>query len=158
MTLCAALVMHKIRRRMESTAADEAMIQITEQAEARLVEFVRSWFALLARGEWTAALAAIDEPNVHGTRWTEDGLLAVLADTFNPGTPRGKAPASAVFSDPATATGTAHHSFGSLDPGGFWLDHDVPVDGAYSELTAQFEFHARPDGFSVQLHDLHVLQ
>ena len=40
---------------------------------------------------------------------------------------------------------------------GFWLDYDVPLNGAFSDLTARFEFHWRaPQTLAVQLHDLHV--
>ena len=43
------------------------------------------------------------------------------------------------------------------DDAGYWLDHDMPLNGEWSDLTAQFEFQARSDGFDVVLLDLHVL-
>jgi len=37
------------------------------------------------------------------------------------------------------------------------LDYDVPLNGWYSDLTAQFEFNPRADGFAATLHDFHVM-
>jgi hypothetical protein len=133
------------------------MIEIGDRPEAELVAVVRSWFARLARGEWDQALAMIDEPNTYGIRWTRDSIVSALLETFGPGTRFEAAYGAPTFSDPDSATGTAHHSFGTLNAGGFWLDHDVPLNGVYSDLTAQFEFLPRPGGFAVQLHGLHVL-
>ena len=133
------------------------MIEVGEKPEAELVGFVRGWFTLLARGEWERALAAIDEPHSSGGRWTKDRLMEVLHDVFGPSTRFGAEHGAARFSDPEVATGTAHYSFGRLDAGGFWVDHDVPLNGVFSDLTAQFEFLPRPGGFAVLLHDLHVL-
>jgi hypothetical protein len=133
------------------------MIDIRERPEDTLIEFVRSWFRLLARGEWAKAIAAIDEPNMYGVRWTRDQITDLVKDTFGAGTRFEAAHGAPVFSDPDSATGTPHHSFGRLKAGGFWLDHDVPLNGSYSDLTAQFEFLPRAGGFAVQLHDLHVL-
>jgi hypothetical protein len=43
------------------------------------------------------------------------------------------------------------------DGSGFSLYHAVPLNGEWSDLTAQFEFLRRPNGLAVVLHDLHVL-
>jgi hypothetical protein len=135
----------------------QAMIDIDEEPEARLLEFVRSWFALMAHGQFEQALAAIDEPNSYGVRWTKDGLIDLLRDVFRPGSRFEAQYGAPMFSDPDRAAGTAHHSFGRIDAGGFWLDHEVPLNGVYSDLTAQFEFLPRQGGFAVVLHDLHVM-
>jgi hypothetical protein len=133
------------------------MIDVGDRPEDTLIEFVRAWFRLLARAEWEEALAAIDEPNVYGIRWTRDEVTGLLQDTFGAGTRFEAEHGPPVFSDPDSAAGAAHHSFGRLNAGGFWLDHDVPLNGRYSDLTAQFEFLPRDRRFAVQLHGLHVL-
>jgi hypothetical protein len=133
------------------------MIDIGARPEEQLIEFVRAWLRLAAGGEWEKALAAIDEPNVYGIRWTRESIAELVEDTFGPATRFAAQHGPPAFSDPDHAAGTAHHSFGRLDAGGFWLDHDVPLNGVYSDLTAQFEFVPRPGGFAVQLHGLHVL-
>jgi hypothetical protein len=37
------------------------------------------------------------------------------------------------------------------------VDLDVPLDGAWSDLTAQFEFAPVDGGIGISLYDLHVL-
>jgi hypothetical protein len=37
------------------------------------------------------------------------------------------------------------------------IDFDVPLDGEWSDLTAQLEVIAVPDGWALFLYDLHVL-
>jgi hypothetical protein len=46
---------------------------------------------------------------------------------------------------------------GRLNAGGYWLDYDVPLNGQFSDLTAQFEFEPRQEGYAAVLQDLHVL-
>jgi hypothetical protein len=125
--------------------------------EAQLVAFVRTWFSLLARDDWDAALAMLDEPDSNATRWTRYEITSLVRDTFGPGTRFAAELGAPCFSEPDLATGIAHHSFGEFDVGGFWLDHEVPLNGIFSDLTAQFEFHPRASGFAAILHDLHVL-
>jgi hypothetical protein len=43
------------------------------------------------------------------------------------------------------------------DPRGGSVDLDVPLNGEWSDLTAQFEFGPVPGGTAVSLYDLHVL-
>jgi hypothetical protein len=83
--------------------------------------------------------------------------VVLVADTFGPETRFAAAFGPPVFSDPDSAKGHSHPSFGRLDAGGFWLDHDVPLNGAFSDLTAQFEFESRRDRYAVIVHDLRVL-
>lgn len=45
----------------------------------------------------------------------------------------------------------------SLDDGGYWIDHDMPLNGEWSDLTAQFRFDRVGDRFAVSLQELHVL-
>jgi hypothetical protein len=43
------------------------------------------------------------------------------------------------------------------DGSGYSVEHDVPLNGEWSDLTAQFEFVGKSPEFEVILHDLHVL-
>ena len=115
------------------------------------------WLAHLARSEWDAALSMLDEPNSYGILRTKDAILAIVADTFSPDSHFVADFGPPHFSDPATATGSARVNLGTIEGGSFWLDCDVPLNGTFSDLTAQFEFLARPGGFAMVLHDLHVL-
>jgi hypothetical protein len=133
------------------------MVITENNPEAQLIAFARAWLKLVARGDWEAALAMLDEPASYGIRWTKENIIALLLKFFGPDTRFAAEFGTPVFSDPDLATGTAHHSFGAFNAGGFWLDYDVPLNGMFSDLTAQFEFHPRPNGYAVVLQDLHVL-
>ncbi len=41
--------------------------------------------------------------------------------------------------------------------GGYYAEHDVPLNGEFSDLTALFRFYRRGGELAVQLKDLHVL-
>jgi hypothetical protein len=132
------------------------MISIGDNPERQLVAFARTWFGLLARADWETALRMIDEPSPHGSSWTREMITALVADTFGPDTRFAAEYGPPMLSDPESAKGDPHPNFGRLDAGGFWLDHAVPLNGVFSDLTAQFEFEPRQDGYAVILHDLHV--
>jgi hypothetical protein len=92
-------------------------------------------------------MAALGAPNSYGTTWTPAAIRKTLADY-----------GAREVTPPDTATGKPHSSIVELKDGsGFSYDHDVPLDGAWSDLTAQFEFLRREGEFVVVLHDLHVL-
>src|SRR5262245_39766308 len=133
------------------------MIEVDGDLERRLKSFARSWFKRLALGDWEAALSMLDEPNSYGTRWSQAEIVAIVVDTFGPGTRFAADFGAPVFSDPDVCSGSARESFGNLKGGGFWLDSSVPLNGRFSDLTAQFEFHPRSSGFATRLQDLHVL-
>jgi hypothetical protein len=89
--------------------------------------------------------------------WTRERITALVVDTFGPDTRFAAEHGPPTFSDPDSAKGEPHANFGRLDAGGFWFDHAAPLNGVFSDLTAQFEFEPRRDGYAVILQDLHVL-
>jgi len=138
-------------------SAGRIVIALGEHPEEQLVAFAREWFGLVARAEWGAALRMIDEPSSYGIRWTREAIIELVRDVFGPETRFAAAFGSPVFSGPDLATGNPHPRVGAFDAGGFWLHYDVPLNGAFSDLTAQFEFMPRGDRFAAILHDMHVL-
>ena len=63
-----------------------------------------------------------------------------------------------VVTSMSSASGEQRASLIALsDRSGYAYDHDLPLNGQWSDLTAQFEFIKRPNGFAVILHDIHVL-
>jgi hypothetical protein len=110
--------------------------------------FVEQWFRALARNQWDIAVGMLDEPNSYGVRWSEAQIRQALNDYSS----------TAVLSDPADVKGTVPRtSSGKFEDGsGYWFDHSVPLNGAWSDLTAQFEF-KRGERYAVILDDLHVL-
>lgn len=129
------------------------------EAERALVDWVRGWLDLLAAGRLADACALLDEPNAYGKRWRPADLTELVADTFGPGTRfRARHPEGPVFTPLAAARGDGHATVSAFDDGsGYWVEHDVPLNGEYSDLTAQFEFRWRGGALAAALHDLHVL-
>lgn len=123
-------------------------------------EFVRQWFKLLAVGRIEEASRQLDEPNGYGIRWTPHEIQDAIELAFGEGCWfRKEHPGGLKLSDPDQALGTRYnYDVIELDDGsGFTGHYDVPLNGVWSDLTAQFEFLKRSGGYAVVLHDLHVL-
>ena len=136
------------------------MIEIPAHAvEQTLTAFVRRWLKSLAIGRWDEACGMIDESNCYGITWTPERIKQVVEDTFGPGSRfRSRHPEGIRWSDPEGLDDGGRPQLYPLDGGsGYAFDHDVPLNGEWSDLTAQFEFHLRLQGYAVVLHDLHVL-
>jgi hypothetical protein len=122
------------------------------------VALVRRWFDLLAEGRFDDACAMLDEPNCYGIRWTPEKIVSVVEHTFRPGSRFRVDHPGPRFSRVSETAGDPRPEVLPLHDGsGFLVDHDVPLNGRWSDLTAQFEFLARGDAFAIVLHDLHVL-
>ena len=126
------------------------MIPFTaERPKATFERFARSWFALLARGDYAQSAQALDEPNRYGELWSAERIAQVIARFAAP---------SLVLCDPASMPRDKHQSLVAFaDRSGYSFDHAVPFDGQWSDLSVQFEFYRREGGFAVVLHDIHVL-
>ncbi|OOG36229.1 hypothetical protein [Rhodanobacter sp. C05] len=119
--------------------------------EAAFRELVFRWFALLAQGQAAEAMALIDESNSYGIKWEPEHLSSALRSY-------GGNSILPVVTSPSSASGQQHASLTALaDRSGYAYVHDLPLNGQWSDLTAQFEFLKRPNGFAVVLHDIHVL-
>lgn len=131
----------------------------SDNAAEALVGWIREWLDLLAAGQLEEACARLDGPGPDGDRWTPASIVALVEDTYRPGTPfRREHPEGPVFTPVATATGRLRAEVITYPDGdGYWIDHDMPLNGVVSDLTAQFEFLRRGDGFTVRLNDLHVM-
>lgn len=112
--------------------------------------FTRQWFRLLSRELFQQAVSCLDEPNSYGELWGEKQIRDVLLDyTYS---------APAVVIDPDLLVGDGDPHLGEFNDGsGFWFEMNLPLNGDWSDLTVQFEFKHRPNGFAVILHDIHVL-
>jgi hypothetical protein len=130
-----------------------------EHNEVTIREFVREWTKLLAQERLEEACALLDEPNCYGLVWTPERILEVVHDTFSPGTHfHHFHPEGPVFTDPDELEAQNDREVWARDDGTeYGFDYDLPLNHEWSDLTAQFEFHKRPNGFAVVLHDLHVM-
>jgi len=103
--------------------------------------------AVRRTGAGAEAVGMIDEATSYGIHWTSDSICSAFSEY-----------GAKLGSHPDKTTGTPHHSLVEFDDGsGFAFDLDVPLDGVWSGLTAQFEFLRRDGGYAVVLQDLQVL-
>lgn len=131
----------------------------SEDLDIEFTAFIQSWFDLLANGQVAQACAVIDKPNSYGIRWTPEKISDVLSDDFGPGTVfASEHPEGAVFATTSRTKGNTKADVVQFrDGSGYSVEHYVPLNGEWSDLTAQFEFLGKPPEFEVILHDLHVL-
>jgi len=131
----------------------------TENSHKEFVEFIHSWFDLLAKGEVDRACEDLDRLNSYGIRWTAEKIENVVKDNFGPGTVfSSNHPEGPVFTTVIETNGKSRADIVKFNDGsGFSVEHDVPLNGEWSDLTAQFEFLGKIPEFKVVLHDLHVL-
>jgi hypothetical protein len=122
----------------------------TDEPVVTFTRFARDWFRLLSHGAFADAASRIDELNRHGERWDAEKIQGVLRDYAHSD--------SVSVADPDTMAGEGRTSLVEFTDGrGYSFEHDVPLGGKWSDLTAQFEFLRRPSGYAVVLHDIHVL-
>ena len=122
----------------------------TDEPVVTFTRFARDWFRLLARGDYAGAVARIDEPNSYGQRWDAETIQSVFRDYARS--------AAVSVADPDTIAGDGRPNLGEFTDGsGYWFDHDIPLNGGWSDLTVQFEFLRRPNGYAVVLQNIHVL-
>jgi hypothetical protein len=136
------------------------LIVNSSDVESHILSWVRDWFELLAAGQVLEACARLDEPSSYGTVWTPEAIGDLVAETFESGTRfAAEHPDGPEFTSVRAATGRERYDFGPYSDGtGFWVNYDVPLNGAFSDLTAQFEFHWRaPRILATRLQDLHVM-
>lgn len=119
--------------------------------EPLLVRYVEAWVERLATGDWDGAMALIDVPNHHGIRWSTADVHQVLVDYGRGIEPKVTAPLQ--HWDPGARVSVVAFDDGS----GYSVEYDLPLNGAYSDLTAQFEFLLSGSEYVATLHDLHVL-
>ncbi|MCP4600758.1 MAG: hypothetical protein GY847_09535 [Proteobacteria bacterium] len=138
---------------------DEDMLTLSDSPKQEIIEFVKNWMKLLAENRLEEACAVIDKPNRYGLTWTPERILEMVHSTFRPGTHfHDLHPEGPIFTDPYELEEQENREVGEFaDDNGYWFDFDIPLNGEWSDLTAQFEFHKRANGYTVVLHDLHVL-
>lgn len=86
-------------------------------------------------------------------------IKEVIKDNFGPDTTFGhEHPKGGCFSAVKATRGNYRADALKYDDGtGYSVEHDVPLNGKWSDLTAQFEFTGKNPVLKVILHDLHVL-
>ena len=105
----------------------------TDEPIVTFIQFARDWFCLLAHGAFSDAVSRLDEPNSYGNHWSTEQIQSVLRDYTRSETVR--------VTDPDTLTDDGRSSLVEFTDGrGYSFEHAVPLDGKWSDLSAQFEF------------------
>jgi hypothetical protein len=106
---------------------------------------------LLADNRFDEACSLLEHPNRFGIVWTPNLIKQTFHETFSPDTlfyeyhPEGP-----IFTDP--------YELGEQqdiepiefdDESGYAFDYELPLNGEWSGLTAQFEILKRPNGYAV---------
>lgn len=130
--------------------------------EADIIDFATRWSKLMAAGDMQAACDLLDEPNGGGDWWTPKMLReCVEVEHFGPGTIFSRLhPEGVVYSDPEMVQRTCpsrQHQVCPFGKDGYCLDWELPLNGEWSDLTAQFRFSRSPEGFRVCIYDIHVM-
>ena len=136
------------------------MLKVKSQIPNKeFVAFIHDWFELLAHGKLEEACQKIDKPNSYGITWTPEKIIEVVNDNFGPGTTYFlEHPEGPVFSNVSETEGKFRADVIRFNDGsGYSVEHDLPLNKEWSDLTAQFEFIGGKREFEVILHDIHVL-
>ena len=114
---------------------------------------------MIAKGKIAEACKKLDKPNYYGIVWTPEKIKEIIKDEFGPETIFGQEhPKGVFFSSVQETEGTYRADVLKFDDGsGYSVEHNVPLNREWSDLTAQFEFIGETSEFEVILHDLHVL-
>lgn len=139
------------------------MIEISEDNTEKIIQnFVFKWFKLFSEDKISDAIKLIDKPNCYGINWTEEEIKNLIEnETYGPGTIFQKEhPEGIVYSDPDMVP-IPEYEISELilyrDGSGYYYEHDFPLNGEWSDLTAQFEFMKSGSKYFVILHDLHIM-
>jgi hypothetical protein len=131
-----------------------------------LVAWCREWVELVASDRIAEAIALLWVPPEYdpSQRWTPESLGTYVANygSWDP-LPDGRVMKMTSMSSADSRLGATnltgrvdviHHD---RDPRSGWIDLNVPLNGTWSDLTAQFEFRPIANGTAISLYDLHVL-
>jgi len=117
-------------------------------SDQEIIDFVSSWIDCLVENGYEKAIKLLDNPLEDNRRkWTKeewDQELECYGKNAAVTSPR---------QTPALRTDVYRYKDGS----GFAVDYDLPINGARSDHTLQFDFRALNNGMHVALDDLHVL-
>jgi len=127
--------------------------------EKEMIQFIQNWFDMIAEGKIDEACNKLDKPNCYGIKWTPEKIQDIIKDEFGLKTIFGHDhPDGVYFSAVKSTEGNYRADALKFDDGsGYSVEHDVPLNGKWSDLTAQFEFIGTMLVFDIILHDLHVL-
>lgn len=126
-----------------------------EHFHEEVTQYIRQWVKLLSENKFEEACRLLDEPEDkdRNIAWNGENLKEVFLDyCWNKRMP--------VINDPfqMDLEKEVVDFYAYADGSGYAVDYDIPLDGEWGDLTAQFSFKNETQGiFRVYLDDLHVL-
>jgi hypothetical protein len=137
-----------------------------QASDDEILALCREWVELVAAARLEEAIDLLYVPPTYDAsqRWTADSLRTYIGnygswDPWEDGREwritsllTAAMPAGAADWRPGAEIGHLTN-----EPRSGWVDLDLPLNGEWSDLTAQFEFAPVEDGLGVSLYDLHVL-
>jgi hypothetical protein len=144
--------------------------------EEFFINVVRGFFKRIAGGDWEGAFSMLDLPPVHGEPFTPERFRhEVEVENFGEDTVfREEHPEGVIYSDPDTigpskyadvyaprpitsGDGEAERDRCIREGRSLEVEHPVPLNGSWSDLTAHFDFIAQGNSYALRLDWLHVL-
>jgi hypothetical protein len=126
----------------------------TRNVHEEIIFFIRNWIELLSDDEFEKACSLLDAPESGSDdiAWN----AAILKEAFLNYGSVGRMP---IINSPYQMDlDTEKIDFYEYDDSsGYAVDYDIPLDGAWGDLTAQFSFKIIGDAYTVTLEDVHVL-
>lgn len=120
-----------------------------------ITNFIRNWVKLLSEQKFETACNILDKPQdiLSEITWSPDVLKEVMNEYFaEEGFP--------VFNDPLLMNieGECIDFYKYNSGEGYAVDYLLPINGEWSDFTAQFSFKSKsPNEYTVLLEDIHVL-
>jgi hypothetical protein len=156
MRICLAAIPDDVRvKLLTATATDDEVVSLC-----------REWVELVAADRLGEAIALLWVPPDYdqSQHWTPESLRRYI-ENYGSRTPmrdgsQWRITSTATARVPADRLGFAPRADVVRlreDPRAGSVDFDVPLNGEWSDLTAQFEFRPIEGGTAVSLYDLHVL-
>jgi hypothetical protein len=131
-----------------------------------ILALCREWVELVAADRLEQAISLLYVPETYQPqqRWTADSLRTYIGNdgSWDPAGDGCVWRVTLIDSTPMPADRPNFRpraDVGHYDgkPHAGWVDPDLPLNGEWSDLTAQFEFSPVDDGIGLSLYDLHVL-
>jgi hypothetical protein len=117
-----------------------------------LVVYIRSWFDLIASGGIADACKQLDEPNRAGIIWTPQKIIDVISRVLHM-----KSDSVVITSTILCSGSPGGRIFRLLNGSGVVVEHQIPLNGQYCDVTAIFEFLWRGKALAFTLDGLYVL-
>lgn len=138
----------------------------TDATDDDVLSLCRLWVELVAADRLEEAIDLLWVPPTYdeSQHWTPDSLLTYIGNygSWTPMADGSKWRLTSIQTAKVPDGVAGLRPRASLvryrdEPRGGTVDLDVPLNGEWSDLTAQFEFGPVPGGTAVSLYDLHVL-